>query len=425
MRAALAPLRLPGFRRLTAAYTVNELGNWLGEIALAVLVFEQTGSPLATAALFLGMQFLPALVAQGVVARVEVTGTRLGLPAIYAAEGLAFAGLAALADNFLLWAIIALAMLDGALALAGRAFTRTAIGAVLTPSGQLRQGNALINICFTAVGALGPLIAGLVVAGLGVQTALLLDAASFGVVAIVLAASRSIPSIKAEHEPWRARLRQGLEYVAGQPILRRLLAAQAAAFVFFAAVIPVEIVYVKETLGAGDSGYGILLASWGAGMVAGSLLFAAARRVSLQSLLLFSTVAVGASYVAMSAAGSLAIACLAASLGGAGNGVQWVSLISAIQSATADRYQARVLGLLESLGSATPGLGFVLGGVIAYAVQPRATFLLAGVGVLAVVAVSVPLLRRTDWGSAGGAEAGGEQARADAPAAEALPTRAS
>src|SRR5687768_1162957 len=35
MRATLAPLKLPGFKPLGFAYTVNELGNWLGEIALA------------------------------------------------------------------------------------------------------------------------------------------------------------------------------------------------------------------------------------------------------------------------------------------------------------------------------------------------------------------------------------------------------
>jgi MFS family permease len=203
--------------------------------------------------------------------------------------------------------------------------------------------------------------------------------------------------MKSEPEPWRARLRHGLSYVAGQPILRRLLIAQAAAFVFFAAVIPVEIVYVKETLGGGDSGYGALLASWGVGMVAGGLLFASARRASLQSLLLFSTLAVGASYLAMSAAGNLAVACCAAVIGGAGNGVQWVSVISTIQGVTAERFQARVLGLLESIGSVMPGLGFVLGGVIAYTVEPRASFLIAGVGVVAVVVVSAPLLRRTRW----------------------------
>ena len=60
-RAALAPLRIAGFGRLAAASLVNELGNWLGEIALAVVVFDQTGSPVATAALFVAMQFVPAL----------------------------------------------------------------------------------------------------------------------------------------------------------------------------------------------------------------------------------------------------------------------------------------------------------------------------------------------------------------------------
>jgi MFS family permease len=236
-----------------------------------------------------------------------------------------------------------------------------------------------------------------VVAGVGVRTALLLDATSFLLVAVTLATGRHIPHAKSEPSPWRQRVREGIDYVGGQPILRRLLIAQAAAFVFFAAVIPVEIVYVKETLGGGDSAYGGLLASWGAGMVLGSLLFAAARLASLRSLLLFSTIAVGASYLAMAAAGTLAVACLAAVVGGAGNGVQWVSVISTIQGVTADRFQARVLGLLESIGSVMPGIGFVLGGVIAYVVEPRASFLIAGLGVLAVAALALPLLRRTDW----------------------------
>jgi NAD(P)-dependent dehydrogenase (short-subunit alcohol dehydrogenase family) len=46
-------LRDPVFRRLAAAYSVNELGNWLGDVALAVVVYDRTGSALATAALFL------------------------------------------------------------------------------------------------------------------------------------------------------------------------------------------------------------------------------------------------------------------------------------------------------------------------------------------------------------------------------------
>jgi len=412
VREALAPLRLPGFRHLVFAYTVNELGNWLGEIALAVLVFDQTGSPLATAALFIGMRFLPAILGQGLVARLEVAGSRLGLPLIYATEGVTFAVLAAIADNFVLAAVIALAALDGVLALSGRALARAATAAVLTPAGQLREGNAILNIGFTAAGALGPLTAGLVVAGVGAREALILDAVSFLLVALALISARSLPNVKAAPNPWRERLREGLAYVARQPILRRLIGAQAAAFIFFAAVIPIEIVYAKETLGAGDSGYGALLAAWGTGMVLGSFVFAAARRVSLALLLLTSTVTIGAAYLTMAAAPTLALACAAGTIGGVGNGVQWVSVMSAIQGLTSAEYQARVVGLLESSGFAMPGVGFLLGGVLAYLFDPRVSFVLAGAGVLAVVAVSLPLLRSAEWPSEVKDEAGVEEALA-------------
>jgi hypothetical protein len=397
VRPALAPFRLPGFRHLAFAYTVNELGNWLGEIALAVLVFDQTGSPLATAALFIGMRFVPAIVGQGVVARLEVAGSKLGLPLIYAAEGATFAVLAIIADDFVLVVVVALAALDGVLALSGRALARATTHAVLTPAGQLREGNALLNIGFTAAGAIGPLIAGLVVAGIGAREALILDAVSFLLVALALASARSLPNVKAEPNPWVQRVRDGLSYVAHRPILRRLIGAQAAAFVFFAAVIPIEIVYAKETLDAGDSGYGALLASWGAGMLIGSFVFAAARRASLAVLLLVSSVTIGAAYLGIAAAPTIAVACAAAAVGGAGNGVQWVSLMSAIQSFTAAGYQARVIGLLESSGFAMPGIGYLLGGVFAYVFDPRVSFLVAGAGVLSVVAISVPLLSGSTW----------------------------
>ena len=118
---------------------------------------------------------------------------------------------------------------------------------------------------------------------------------------------------RAEPEPGRLRdrVRAGLAYIREKATLRRLLIAQGVAFVFFAAVIPVEVVYAKETLGASDSGYGLLLASWGAGMVLGSLVFAAVRRAPLPYLLFFSTLAVGAGYLGLAAAPTLALACAA------------------------------------------------------------------------------------------------------------------
>src|SRR5919109_4702013 len=116
MPAALRPLRLPAFRRLALVRFVDELGDWLGEIALAVVVFDATGSPLATATLFLALQFAPALATPPLVARLESLHTRVSLPALNVVQAAAFAGLALLSTDFSLVPVIALAALAGALA---------------------------------------------------------------------------------------------------------------------------------------------------------------------------------------------------------------------------------------------------------------------------------------------------------------------
>jgi MFS family permease len=386
------PLRRPLFLRLAATYAVNELGDWMGIVALSILVFDRTGSALATAGLFLGTRFLPALLAPILVARAEQPPPRFALPVIYCGEAAAFGGLALLAIHFSLAGVIALATVDGALALTGRSLTRAVVAALLEPAGELRAGNAVLNVAFTGGAAVGPALAGLVVAGFGVQSALLLDAASFYVVGWVLLTAGPFPRVEPDPGDLRERVRAGLAYIRERAALRRLLLAQGAAFLFFAAVIPIEVIYAKQTLGASDSGYGLLLASWGAGMVVGSIVFAAVRRAPLPFLLFFSTAAVGAGYLGLAVAPSLALACAASVAGGAGNGVQWVTVISAVQELTVQGMQARVISVLESIGAAMPGVGYVLGGLIAAAREPRATFLFAGIGVLAIVAVATPVL---------------------------------
>jgi MFS family permease len=403
MTAALRPLRLPGFPSLGLAYLVNELGNWLGEIALAILVFDHTQSPVATAALFGGMQFAPALLGPPLVSRIDYLDPRIALPCLYTAEALAFGALMLLAgsDSFALAPVLVLATFDGSVASAARALTRATAAAVLTPAGQLREGNALLNFCFTAGAAGGPAIAGIVVAEAGVQAGLLIDAGSFLAVAALLAACRYLPFTELDPadspgDSWATRMRRTLTYVSERPVLRRLLGAQAAAFVFFALVLPIEVVFAKETLDAGDTGYGFLLASWGIGMVVGSLLFAALRQVSLRTLLWLATLAIGVAYLGTAAAPTLAVACAASFVGGTGNGIQWIGLVTAVQSLTSASQQARVVALLGSISSAMPGVGFLLGGAIAALASPRLAFAIAGAGVLCVLAIATLTLRRLD-----------------------------
>jgi MFS family permease len=398
-----SPLSLPGFRRLAASYFTNELGNWLGEVALAVLVFDLTDSPIATAGLFVAMQFVPALTTPLLIARIDAWSHRRALSILYAAEAAAFCALALLASEeaFVLSAVLVIAAIDGTLATAARARSRAAAGTILEPAGLLRQGNGILNVGFTAGAAAGPALAGVLVATAGAQVALLADAASFVAVSILLATtsvlSRAAGDDADEKVAWTSRLRLGFTYVRERPVLRRLLAAESIAFIFFALVLPIEVAFAKETLDAGDLGYGLMLASWGAGMVLGSLIFSGLRDVSLASLLIGGTAAIGVAYLGTAFAPTLLVACLASAIGGTGNGVQWVAVITAIQEFTAKAYQARVIGLLESLASGLSGVGFLLGGAIAAIASPRASFAVAGLGVIAVLAIAVAVLRGSRW----------------------------
>jgi predicted MFS family arabinose efflux permease len=394
----LAPLRVGGFKVLAGGYTINELGNWLGDIALAVLVWDQTGSAMATALLFIGTRFVPALVAPAIVARAEVLRPRRSLPLLYGLDALVFGALALVAsDHFTLWLVVALGAVDGTLALAARALTRATSAALLEPAGLLRRGNALFNLGFTAAGAIGPAIAGLVVAHAGVSAALWADAGSFALVALMLLTARSLPAAERGDGGWFARLRDAFGYVRSERLLFGLLMSQAIAMVFFFAVVPIEVIYAKDTLGAGDSGYGWLLAAWGAGMIAGGFLFAAAQRARIQIVLAGGTLAVGAAYLGLSIAPSLGIACAISVVGGVGNGVQWISVVHAVQELTAAHMQARVLGLLEAIGAALPVLGFFAGGALTAAASPRDAYVAAGVGVIGVLVLAIVRLRTADW----------------------------
>lgn len=386
------PLRRPVFRHLTATFAINELGNWMGIVALSVLVFDRTESAFATTALFIGTGFLPALVAPVLVARVEQPPPRFALPVIYCAEAAAFGALALLANHFSLAAVVVLAAVDGALALSGRVLTRAVVAALLEPVGELRAGNAVLNVAFTGGAAVGPGVAGLIVGGFGVPTALLLDAVSFYIAAVIVFRAGHLPHAEPESGRLGSRVRAGIAYIRERQVLRWLIVAQGVAAVFFTAVLPIEVVYAKESLGAGDSGYGLLLASWGAGMVVGGVAFAALRRAPLGLLLFFSTIAIGLGYLGTAAAPTLAAACAASVLGGGGNGVQWVALVSAVQELTSQSMQARVISVLEAIGTAMPGVGFLLGGLSASLFDPRVTFLFAGVGVIAIALVAAAVL---------------------------------
>jgi hypothetical protein len=158
-------------------------------------------------------------------------------------------------------------------------------------------------------------------------------------------------------------------------------------------VSPIEIVYAKESLGGGDAAYGTLLTGWGAGVIIGSVIFTRVHTRPLPLLIAFSTLAIGAGYLGMAAAPALFSATAAAVLGGIGNGMQWVVVVTAIQEAVRADMQARVAGFFEAIATAMPGIGFVVGGVLTALLSPRVAFLVAGVGVIVIVLAGAVLWR--------------------------------
>ena len=408
MGGRLEPLSRRPFGRLLGSYTVNELGDTVGVIALALLVYDETGTAIATAALFTAAKFIPAFIAPGLTARLDQLDLRRTLSAIYLAEALVFGVLAFVADGrYVLAVVLVLALVDGTLAVTGRALTRGAVGTLLQPVGMLKEGNGLLNVGFAASSVGGAALAGLLIAQWSLSLALAADAVSFLVIALVLARTRGLPTTQLERQRWRERFQGGLAFARSNPLVRLLLVGEGLALIFFTLVIPIEVIYARESLDSSSAGFGLLVAAWGAGIVLGSLLYLVVKSRSAATLIIASTAAIGVAYCGMSVANTLTAACLLAVLGGTGNGVQWIAVVTGLQEATPIDLQARVVGLLESLNAALPGVGFLIGALIATVASPRTAYAVAGIGVLALVLLALILRRFIRVGSPSpGADAG-------------------
>jgi MFS family permease len=398
----------PRLRRILLAYTVNELGTWFGYVALALGVYDHTHSAIATAGLFVARGLLPALLAPVLVARTERSTRRGRLTWLYMLEAALTVALAGLLWHFWLVGVLVLVTLDGIVAVTGTALVRTAAARVAveqalaeapaqlssqdrqaTTESAQREASAALNFAFMGSLALAPAVGGGLVHAVGGPVALLVDAFTFLLCAGLL--SRISTHIAdASGDSIRTRLLTALEHLRAAPALRALFVTEAVAIVVFASVEPVEVLYAKSTLMAGDLGFGLLVAAWGVGAALGAVVFARSIRRPLAPMLTGGTLLVGLAYLGFAVAPTLAVACAAAVLGGVGNGIQWPSLISAVQQLTPSALHGRLMSVVGSLNALCPAIGFAVGGTIAALSSPRIA--MAGAGVVASLA-TVAFLR--------------------------------
>jgi MFS family permease len=374
MREALRALRLPGLARLAGTLTLSELGETLASVALAVVVFGRSGSVLATGGFFVAARLGPAFASQPLAAFIDRRAGRRGLAICLAAEAAMFAVLAA---PLPVGVLVVVPLVTGTLAVCCRSVTRAEATVRFTRAERLRDGNSTLNLGFAIAGTAGAAAGGALAAATTPAVPLFAASAAFlAGAALVVRTPRARPAAQAETV--FAHLREGIAHARSDRTAMMLIAVQTAAMLGFMLVIPIEVVYAERDLGAGAGGYGALLGTWGLGIVFGGALFVRYRTSALTVMAAIASLAVAAAYFGMAVAPTLLIACGASLVGGIGNGVQWVAVMTAVQERVPEALQVRVVGLLDAGAQLAPGLGFALGSVLTALLSARATYGIAG-----------------------------------------------
>jgi MFS family permease len=386
-------LPLAGYWRLASAYALNQLGWFVGTIALSVLVYRRTGSVIGSSGFFLCSQALPAVLGPPLVGRFDRLPPRVLLPALYASEALLYGLLAWLSGHFMLVPVLVIVVIDGVLALFASAIAVAARTELLKPAGLVREGGAVASVSFSTAYLLGPLIGGFVTALGGTRAALLLDCGLFVLMALALV-SRAIPARTVHEGPDRRRLRAALAHIRGNRPVMALLTLQTLIYICFSISTPLEVVYTVHILHAGSSGYGLLMAVWGGAALAGSLAYARMRHGN-SILLIGVAIALGAvGFGELALAPTLAIALLGAALIGVSNGLNTVLFSVELQEIVPQSWMALAMSVNQSLLLLAPSVGIILGGVIAslasvrfaFGVSAVASVVFAGAGLVAMAA---------------------------------------
>ena len=272
------------YRIFFTGQLVSLAGTWMQNVALAWLVIELSGSPLAIGALAF-WRFVPftifGLVAGVVADRIE--SRRL----VMATQGAAMATSIALAVVTLtgtatLPLVYALAALGG-IALAFDAPGRQSLTFQMVGPRELPNAVALNSGLFNGSRIIGPAIAGLVIAAVGTGVCFVINAVSFLAVLTALAIVREEELHPVEKDR-TATIVGGLRHAAGfawrDPQLRLILTVvTVVATVGFNFHVLVPLL-AADTLHVGPEGFGLLSASFGLGALVGALAAATFRNAS-------------------------------------------------------------------------------------------------------------------------------------------------
>jgi MFS family permease len=365
------------FRALWLAQALSFAGDQLAQVALAVLVYDHTGSALLTALVYT-LTYLPPIVGGPVLSGLADLFPRRTLMIVCDVLRAGVVAFMALVEM----PIAALSALVFLAVLLGTPFTaaRAAILPDVLDGDRYVAGTAINNITHQATQMLGFLAGGAVVAVVGTREALGLDALTFGASAAILLVgmrSREAPG-RREREPfglWRGT-RDGARLVFGDPVLRALvLFAWLCAFY----VVPEGLAApYAATFGGGAVTVGLLMSAMPTGMVVGAFLFSRFVRPAnrLHAMGWMSMLAC-LPLIGVSVQPPLWAVVALWALAGGGSAYQ-LAANAAFVAAVPPSGRGRAFGLAQSGILAGQGVGILVAGAAAQVLGPETVVALAG-----------------------------------------------
>jgi predicted MFS family arabinose efflux permease len=390
------------FRLLFIGQGLSAFGDTAATIAVAFAVFAIGGSAGALG-IALAARYVPLagfLLVGGVVAdRLPRRRIMLASDTVRAVTQGVLA-LLLLSGSAHLWQIVVLQALYGT---AEAFFTPSVTGLVpeLVEHSRLHEANSLLRTTFSLSLVIGPALGGLLVLRTGPEGAIVVDAATFAVSAMLLSQLRSTPRPSHTTAPLRllADLKEGWSEVRSRPWLSLTI---GNATLFNALAVPAIVVLGPELAQSELGGVGawsIIVAAVGAGSVVGSvasLRVRAARPAAAVAVLL----AIAGSEPAALASGLrlpvIVAFCFVAGMAMAMAGVTWISMLQRHVPGTS---LSRVNSIDDFMTFLLLPIGYLLAGPLADALGPhQAMALLTAIPLAASLAtLTSSQVRRLGW----------------------------
>ena len=384
-RGALrAVLARPAYRRLWTAQTISRWGDVFNTVALAVLVYQLTGSGLGVTGV-VAAEILPVLLlAPAAGALIDrLPAVKVMIAADLWRVGLALS-LPLVADSVAAVYAIAFGLSIGSTFY--NPASQSVVPTILDDDELIAGNSGLWTAAVISQIVLAPLAGGMVVA-MGVTPAFLLNAVTFAVSAAVLARlARTPTSTDQTHDRrawWRLAL-DGVYLVATTPLLRLLATVQLLAALSAGATSALLIVLATDHLRTGPDGFGIMLAGIGVGAALGPLLLTRLTRDPRRPAFVFGPFVLrGVVDLLLASIRSLPLAVGALGLYGLGTSTGAVTFNSLLQAETNPSTRGRVFTSFDAIWQFGRLRSLAGGGLLADTLGIAAVYYRGGVLLLA------------------------------------------